>query len=183
MSERPRDFLGTLTSGQRKFLKEIVSFEVKKINWDLDQVLAASEEPLLKWFDLLHGTNFRFEKIKSGWDPVTEMAAKHFQTNLAQVSEWENELWTDPDVLFAAEPNYGIRRFSWLASHTGVVQTVATSRNSHFKDSTPEWLAKYYPWIDKGNIYQNKDTNMDGSDFKLKTILGLQPDVHVEDSI
>jgi hypothetical protein len=186
MFERRRyltNFLETLRTSQKDFLRSVYRFKVKKINWDIDQVLSESEKPVKIYFDMIAGTNIADEKLVDGWNPITEIVNRKKLLDISKSIEIENALWTDPDVLSAAEPSYALRRFSLLAYWNGVSQSVTTSRIPVFEHATPEWILKYYPWIPLESVMQSKVPDAGGNSFKLRELVKIAPDVHFEDSV
>lgn len=185
MSERRRyltNFLETLRTPQKDFLRSVYQFKIKKINWDIDQVISESEKPVKIYFDLLAGTNISDEILVDGWNPISEIVNRKKLLDINKAIQIEERLWTDPDVLLAAEPNYPLRRFSLQAYWHGIQQSVTTSRIPAFEHTTSEWVTKYFPWIPVELIMQSKAPDPGGNSFKLREVLRIAPEVHFEDS-
>lgn len=183
MSERISNFLDTLTNKQKDFLRKIYNFEILKINWDIDQVLAETEVSVKSNYDKLFGTKFLEEKFLDSWNPITEIAKRSGHLHLEKVQEAEERLWSDPEVLFQALPNIALRRYSLYAHVNGIEQSVTTSRVAAAGLRTSEWVLKHYYWLNKEDINQNQDEQVSGVNYKLNEVLRVKPDVHFEDSV
>lgn len=171
-----------LSAEQIQILHRILNFQVQKINWDLDQVLALSEEPVKKMFDLILHTNY-FERKLDRWEALSAWAVEDQVVDYKMALALEEVLWVHPDVLIQSRPIPEIRYYSKLAHDRGIEQTVVTSRPSTLKDNTFQWLDEHYPWIEEENIYIREDQKESGDEFKGKTIAMIGCEVHFEDSI
>lgn len=171
-----------LNAEQIQTLYRILNFQVERINWDLDQVLALSEEPVKKMFDAIFHTNY-FERKLDRWEALAAWAAEDEIVEYKMAVKIEQVLWVHPDVLIQAQPISEIQRYSKLVHDRGIEQTVVTSRPPNLRDNTIQWLNDHYPWIAKENIYIREDQNESGDEFKGKTIAMIGCEVHFEDSV
>ena len=173
-----------LNAEQIQILYRILNFQVEKISWDLDQVLALSEEPVKKMFDTIFDTNY-FERKIDRLEALAAWAAEDQIVEHKMAVAIEEVLWVHPDVLVRSQPIPEIQHYSKLAHDRGIEQTVVTSRPPNLRDNTLQWLNEndHYPWIVKENIYIREDKEESGDEFKGKTIAMVGGEVHFEDSI
>lgn len=178
--ETNNDFSETLSISQREFLDRFFAYKMTSIVWDLDQVLAVTEEPVKKAFDSKFGTNYAGRKIDR-WRSLSHWAHEDGIMDYEEAKHIEDRIWADKNVVFRAPPGI-FQEYSRVAAENGIEQAVATSRPLKF-EGTYEWMRIHYPWIPKGNVHQRKDDWLTGEAFKMLKIVVLNPNVHVEDQV
>lgn len=184
-----RNFLETLDIGKQNFLYGFINLDQNhlEIDWDLDQTLALSEEPVKLAVDRRFGTNYANRRVDD-WNSVAKWLLNDKKiTDPSEADEYESYLWTNAETLYQAPPNEALRALSYVAWQRGIPQSITTVRVSGLRQATYKWIEKYYWWIGAGNVNFNLSTNVKGRDYKVATVLerylrgpGL---IHVDDDL
>lgn len=173
------------SENQIAFLIKLSNCEVDDIKWDLDQVLARSEDAVKKAFDEIVGTNYYLEGRRI--DCRRALTAWAFADGVLSeeaAMQLEDELWVSPEVLLQSPPNEELQIYSRLAHAKGKKQGVVTSRIPELRNISFDWLEKYYPWISKENIFIRNEENLkeSGSVYKANVLARLGAGAFFEDT-
>jgi len=176
-AERPHIFIETLSNKQIVLLRDLFEFRIRKITWDLDEILADTQTPVKQEFYNKTGFDFQDRRIDQ-WLALAHWA-KAKGANFEEASKTETEVWADVDVLMRAKPNLPIQTYSKLAFDHGVSQLVITTRAPELADVTIRWLDNNYPWIDVKNIFIRSN----GDVFKGHVACQNCSMLHFDDSV
>ena len=165
----------------RRKLQSFLDLDFSKVTFDLDQVMAKTEEPVKEAFFNETGLDYRDRKINKYH--ALAYWAEGDGLDLEPTVAFERKLWTDEKILFSAPPNPVIQTFSYIATRLLKKVNVITARNSDLKGSTLDWVKQNYSWIDLGNVHiRDEGNNANGGYlFKAETVNRIGPDVHFED--
>ncbi|HCR35604.1 hypothetical protein A2130_00765 [Candidatus Woesebacteria bacterium GWC2_33_12] len=180
-AENAHTFIETLSNKQIVLLRDLFEFRIRKITWDLDEILADTQTPVKQEFYKKTGFDFQDRRIDQ-WLALAHWA-KAKGANFEEASKTEAEVWADVDVLMRAKPNLPIQTYSKLAFDHGVSQLVVTTRVPELADVTLKWLNSNYPWIDTKNIFIRSSTYMNGDVFKGHIACQHCSMIHFDDSI
>lgn len=176
-------FIETLSVPQRGLIEDLRDFRVRRIVWDLDEVMGDTQEVIKAEFDHLAGTNYKARYLDR-FDALSFWAEGDGVMTFQEAHELEGRLWTNKDLLSQVLPFPEIQKYSQEAYDNGVEQFVATSRQGALRGVTFEWSLLNYPWIPSENvrITQEIEVRYD-TDFKVSTVFSLTPDVHFDDNL
>jgi hypothetical protein len=185
--ETAGNFVNSLNENQKNFLMGFVKLnrEDLMIDWDLDQTLEITENPIKDKVLVDFGKDYRNRNV-DGWDSIREwLIADGVAAGVA--GPYEESVWVNNDLLMLGEPNKALRALSYLAYLKGIPQSVTTVRAQGLRQTTYRWLDKHFPWIPAGQVNFNLQTGIKGRDYKVNSILkqydkypGL---VHVDDDL
>lgn len=181
-------FFETLSADQRNFLLGFVNFTQKdlELDWDIDQTLAISEDPVKAAVDARFGTNYSARRI-DGYNTISKWLATDGLMDPKSALEYEGRLWVDHDILMSAKPNEALRAYSYEAYKLKIPQNVSTVRVPGLRQMTYKWMSIHFPWIPAGKVNFGVGMSSMGPDFKINTILSLygrNPGlVHIDDDL
>jgi hypothetical protein len=167
--------------GQEKIVSDLLDFKIKKITWDFDQIMFASEVPVKKDFYLKTGINCLDWPIDR-WLALTERAVAESSMSYEEAKAIEMKSWMDPDILVQSKPIRAIQLYSKIAFLKGVKQSVVTARAPSLHEATTYGIQKYFNWIPEKDVHIRKDESVNGKIFKGMTVGIVDPEVHFEDS-
>jgi hypothetical protein len=183
ISKNPID---VLTDNQRIFLHGVVNLNLRNLflDFDLDQVLANSEIPIIEYCSRDLGVNYIGRKL-NGYNTISSWIVSDGIMNNLEAVLYETKLWERPDLVNLAPPNEILRAFSYAASLRGIPQSITTSRAPGLADVTHAWVLNYFPWIDVVN--QRTDKTLKGEEYKAKKVAEAfkinSGTVHFDDSM
>lgn len=184
--ESTRKYLDTLTVGQRNFLFGFINLNIYglQIDWDLDQTLEITEDPMKFAVDVEHNTKF-FERRVDGWDSISKWLTEGGILDVDAAIKYEQTLWTNKDLVMMGPPNKPLRRLSYIANQRGIPQSVTTIRDPSLSEVTYKWLDEYFRWIPKDKINQKMNRRISGHAYKTETILKMYRKnpalIHIDD--
>lgn len=184
-----RDYLETLDFGKQNFLYGFINLEQPglKIDWDLDQTLSLSEEPVKLMASKDFNGNYSARRV-DGWDSISKwlLADKKFEKK-EDAKEYERRLWTNGQLLYQAPPNEALRALSYVAWQRGIPQSITTVRVSGLRQVTYKWIDKYFWWIRPGEVNFNISSAIKGHEYKVNSILEQYAEnpglIHVDDDL
>lgn len=186
-AELVRNYLNILSNEQKNFLYGFINLNQRNlvIDWDLDQTLALTEDPVKTAVDAKYGTNYSSRRT-DGWDSITKwLVADGFDK--AEAENDEIFFWRNNSILMQAKPNEYLRWLSFAAYQRKIPQYITTIRSPGLRQATYKWVDKYFWWIRPGSINFRIGTNISGHEFKIKSILDnhkINPGlVHVDDDL
>ncbi len=187
--ETAKSYLETLTDEQRIFLYGIINLNQRNLvlSWDIDQVLAASEIPVLDFCSSDLGVNYVGRKI-NGYNTVSNWLIEDgIIKKRKDARKYEKDLWENLELIAAAPPNEVLRKFSYAASLRGIQQFVTTSRIPELGHVTDHWVEGHFSWIPKDHINQRVNRDLKGEIYKaikVAEIYRRNPEVvHFDDSM
>ncbi len=185
--ETARNFIQSLSDEQKIFLYGIINLNQRDlvINWDLDQTLAISEDPVKAAVDAKYGKNYSSRRT-DGWDSITKwLVSDGIDEKIAK--EDEKLFWRNNEILMKAEPNEYLRWLSYAAYVRKIPQYITTVRSPGLRQMTYKWVEKHFSWIPPGKINFRVAMNVNGDAFKVGTILDLYSKnpglIHVDDDL
>lgn len=189
-TENQQNYLEILTLPQRQFLFGFINLNQKDlvIDWDLDQTLEITEDPVKAAVDAKYakyGTKYSERRI-DGWDTITKWLVEDKLMDETSAREYERSLWVNNEILKQGLPNKHFRWLSYEADKLGIRQKITTIRSPGLRMTTYKWIDKYFWWIKPGDV--NFRIGMDnGFEFKVGSILneykkhpGL---IHIDDDL
>jgi hypothetical protein len=164
-------------------IQEILEFS--KVNgFDLDQVLSASEIPVVNKFNRVFMKNSGkvYDPDIAQWNYnikqwlMESFDSKKYHFDEAWAGYIEKRFWQDPMLINQAPAKPGAVELSSALLNQKKEQFVVTSRLVSFNQElqplmhteTHKWMSKWFPWIPKENIFV--DTVKGGSDYKLRMV-------------
>jgi len=155
------------------------------IDWDLDQTLEITEDPVKAAIDLRFGTNYSDRRVNS-WRSVAEWLTKDKILNAEDADKYESSLWINNLTLYAGRPNEYLRALSYVAYLRNIPQTVTTVRALGLRQMTYKWLDENFWWIKSRDINFNVSATP-GREFKIESIVAEHKKypglIHVDDDM
>jgi 5'(3')-deoxyribonucleotidase len=161
--------------------KELYS-SLPVVSWDLDEVLAYTQEAVIDRLNQLTGLTRFYKPPITKWWQITDWLVENEGWNQTSARRYEASLWTDPDILGSADPFPGRQAFSLTLSSFDISQYVVTGRNPNLKEATLGWCYYFYPWIGVNNVHIREDESISAPQFKVETIRNIGANIHFEDS-
>ena len=151
----------------------------RKITVDIDGVVAVVPiDKVVALVNQLYGTDYRADQLNSfGW--LEKTLARDFG-----LSEEEafGAVWNNEDIYRQARVALGARKALEDLTRLGAQMDFVTGRASFLRDCTFAWFVNNLPFVKQNRIWIRENENLSRSEFKIKKILELQPQVHLEDS-
>lgn len=171
-----------LPSYHKKLFNDFITFKIKHITWDFDQILVDSETPIKERFFNITGLDYRNKKLDQ-WLSLANWASGENKMDFNEAADIENKIWDDPNILIKAKPISIIQKYSRNASCNSVKQSVVTSRHPKLLKITMDSIRKNYPWIGIDDIHIRQDNTMHGDEYKGKKVGQIASNVHIDDSV
>lgn len=153
----------------------------KTIGLDVDQVLVLSIIPVVEKVRSDLDKNFSLKDFK-GWNSIKDYAVKKLGWDNEKALQYEDDIWTDPEILIKAPAVPGAKEFTKSLVELEIPFYIITSRIPKLKDSTYTWFSMNMPWVSRQQISINTKRNLDGHDFKHKKVKSLGVNLHIGDS-
>lgn len=189
VTQRPEPhLLDRLTVNQKRFLFGFINLNIggMEIDWDLDQTIEISEDPVKAIVDAQKGTNY-FNRRVDRWNSISSWLTQDKILSQEEAKRYEDGLWVNNDVLMMGPPNEKLRDLSFVAWRRGIPQSVTTVRACGLRQTTYKWLGEHFWWIPKKSINIKVGMNPSGFEFKIAKILDMykkNPNlIHVDDDI
>jgi uncharacterized HAD superfamily protein len=176
---------------QKEFFYRPLSevFKNRRVSFDMDGVLSFTVYPVVEKVNEDFGTDFSINDFY-GWATVKTWAQENwdrrneFVDTVAKTpEEYDMWVWTNANILLngvmGSHSDIVTRCAVGAADHARVV----TSRIPALRWSTFRWHEMFLPWIDRGNISINSDSDLPGEVFKYREINRHGIDLHFEDSL
>lgn len=139
------------------------------IGFDIDGVLASSQESGVNEFNKLLGTNYRSKDIAI-YDQLKLWAKENGKTDL-EAHEINRTVWDNPKVLENCIPMDGAIDLMRLLYDHGHRPPIITSRIGPLNEVTLTWLKNQMPFLDSWTIFTGTHKDIqDGLDFKIASI-------------
>ncbi|MDO8551175.1 MAG: hypothetical protein Q7S03_00630 [bacterium] len=164
-------------SNPELFVPKEKPFYYSRISFDVDGVLAKLVDAMIVWVNQHYGTEYRLEDC-SGWGFLEKMLKRDF----GLTDEEADQMWANPEVVLAGEPYPGSAEVLQDLMRRGTEVFFCTARSPKVREATLEWFAKYYPFVERKQIYIRTTRPPGGTSFKKAAIQSLGVDLHVEDS-
>lgn len=126
----------------------------------------------------LYGTDYRVDQLNSfGW--LEKTLARDFG-----LSEEEafGAIWNNENIYRQASVALGARKALEDLTHLGAQIDFVIGRASFLRDCTFVWFGDSLPFVKQDQIWIREDEGLSRDEFKIKKVLELQPQVHLEDS-
>ncbi len=175
-------FAETLSNTQASLLRKLFEFKVVRVNLDFDQIMCASETPVVEEFFRQTGLDYRGSPIDR-WLALSHRAAREGSMSFEEAAVIEKPIWENPSVLMKAMPILEIQRYSERAHENGVIQTIVSTRIPGLREQTLDWIKIHYPWIPLDSVYIRGGLKTPKNVFKGIIIDALGAEVHLEDAV
>lgn len=172
-------------SAQIKFIRRMRNYDLDSLSIDFDETGFNSQDPVKRIAGRMiekeeEYSNRRLKKFAELEDWLTRDLGIYYED--ASKLSWF--LWTQPDVLRDAKPYKPVQAYSRNASESGVEEYIVSARNNSLSKITVDAIALYYPWIDPSHIkLTDRGDITHDSEFKLRMLKEIRPDVHMDDSV
>lgn len=155
------------------------------IGYDIDQIIARSEIPVVTAFNKKHKTNFQWQE--HGYGSMWKWLKKdmNFSDDDKVINKEALSFWENSDLLFQAPIIQSTFEFMKLIKILGKKQYIITSRKPNLEKMTRRYLMlnKITNIIPKENIFVNKSVDVKGGVFKALMIKDLGIELMFEDSL
>ncbi|OGD09122.1 hypothetical protein A2397_01490 [Candidatus Amesbacteria bacterium RIFOXYB1_FULL_44_23] len=148
---------------------------------DVDGVLADTAKPVVKEVNRRWGSQLRWQDINS-WNWIGEQIEQLTKSKVE--GEEATQVWFDPDILFLANPVEGAVEAAYDLMEMGYRLWAATSRLPNARESTIEWLRKYFPFLPQNRIYMRYpgvEDVVSSNDIKLAAVGMVGANLYTED--
>lgn len=162
----------------RKFEKVLGD---RVIGIDIDQILLSSIDPVIKRVNEDLEVDFTLEDF-TGWNSVRDFAIRELGWTKGRAQEYEDWVWTAPEVIALAEPMDGARDFTKRLTNLGIEYYAITSRIPALRNVTFESFERHFPWIGRDRIKINSDESIIGHNHKYEMVGRLGVSLHIDDS-
>lgn len=151
------------------------------VGLDIDQVLLSSIDPVIHQVSKDFETDFSLRDFR-GWNSVRDFAVQKLGWTKDRAEEYDEWVWTAPEVIGLAKPMPGAQEFTKRLSQFGIEFYAITSRIPSLRKTTHEAFEEHFPWIDSSQIKINEDQGLIGHNFKYLTVDSLGVSLHIDDS-
>jgi 5'(3')-deoxyribonucleotidase len=148
---------------------------------DIDGVLADSADPVVRRVNRMYGLGLEAQDIDS-WNWVGKTIEE--RTGSKEEGLKAGNVWFNPEVLAESLPIAGaVEAITKLLDLKWKVWA-ATSRYPNARNSTLDWIDKYFPGIGSGRVYMREAENVNlisSAEIKLMAVGMLGASLYVED--
>lgn len=148
---------------------------------DIDGVLADSAAPVVRKVNKMYGLDLRTQDINN-WNWVGRTIEEH--TGSKEEGMKAGNVWYDPEVLAESQPIAGAVEVITRLLELKWKVWAATSRYPNARESTLDWIDRYFPGIGSAKVYMREAENVNlvsSAEIKLLAVGMLGASLYVED--
>jgi len=183
IKEKPCPTSNFFESSQIILLSDAI-YKSEIIGYDIDQIIARSEIPVVEAFNRKHNTNFCWQDHGYGamWNWLKQI---NYSDEDEIINKEALSFWESPDLLNQAPLIESTYMFMKQMKTLGKKQYIITSRKPNLEKMTRRYLMfkGITNIVSEENIFINKSVDVKGGVFKALMIKDLKIELMFEDSL